>query len=171
MIFLKDSKVKTREYSPSIKIIKSSFSPAINGQAFPSFIKLGANFHTEEALSKIIDSNHTLELQPITNKLSDIAAQLETKDLYNSFLLIIETIKISKSQKLWWSTPMINVGNDLDVVIEWWNKNKNLAFYINQSSIDYIKVWGSDIDSEMEDGLINSVHDGSIAKLWQWISH
>jgi hypothetical protein len=56
-------------------------------------------------------------------------------------------------------------------VIEWWNKNKNLAFYINQSSIDYIKVWGSDIDSEMEDGLINSVHDGSIAKLWQWISH
>ena len=171
MIFLKDSKVKTREYSPSSKIIKSSFSPMINDQIIPNVIKLGTNFHTEESLSKIIDSNHTLELQPITNRLSELSAQLETKTLYNTFLLIIETIKISKSQKLWWSSPMINVSDDLAVVIEWWNKNKNLAFYINQSSIDYIKVWGSDIDSDMEDGLINSVHDGSIAKLWQWISH
>jgi hypothetical protein len=171
MISLKDSRVKTREYLPSDKIIKSSFSPAINGQVIPSVIKLSANFRTEESLSKTIDSNLTLELQPITNRLSEIASQLETKTLHNTFLLIRETIKTSKLQKLWWSSPMINVSDDLEVVIEWWNNNKNLAFYINQSSIDYIKVWGSDIDNEMEDGLINSVRDGSIAKLWQWISH
>jgi len=171
MISLKDPRVKTKEYLPASKIIESSFPLAINCQVVPNYIKLSANFQTEESLSKIIDSNHTLELQLVTNRLLEIASQLEAKTLHNTFLLIREIIRISKSQKLWWSTPLINVSDDLDIVLEWWNKNKNLAFYINQSSIDYIKVWGADIDNEMEDGLIKSVHDGSIAKLWQWISH
>jgi hypothetical protein len=171
MISFVDTKAKTKEYFPNIKIVKSSFFPESNGQIILSFIKLSTDIQIEESLSKIIASNHTLEIQPITNRLEKIASQLETKTLHNTFLLIRELIKISKSQKLWWSTPMINVSDDFDVVLEWWNKNKSLAFYINQETIDYIKVWGADIDSEMEDGLINSVHDGSIAKLWQWISH
>ncbi len=171
MISFTDTKPKNKEYFPNSKIAKKSFFPLSNGQINSSSIKLSADFHTEESLSKIIDCNHTLELQPITNRLSKIASQLETKTLHNTFVLIREIIKTSKSQKLWWSTPMINVSDDLDVVLEWWHKNKNLAFYINQATTDYIKVWGSDIDTEMEDGLINSVHDGSIAKLWQWISH
>ena len=70
-----------------------------------------------------------------------------------------------------WSTPLINVNYDSDVVLEWWNKNKKLTFYINQSSIDYMKVWGADIDTEMEDGSLDSMRDGSIGRLWQWISH
>jgi len=171
MISFVDTKPKTKEYFPNIKVVKSSFFPVSNAQIIPSLIKLSADIQTEESLLKIIASNYTLELQPITNRLEKIASQLEIKTLHNTFLLIREIIKISKSQKLCWSSPMINVSDDLEVVLEWWNKNKNLAFYINQSTIDYIKVWGSDIDSAMEDGLINSVHDGSIAKLWQWISH
>jgi hypothetical protein len=66
---------------------------------------------------------------------------------------------------------IVNVSYDSDVVLEWWNKSKKLTFYINQSSLDYIKVWGSDIDTEMEDGSINSMHDYSIRRLWQWISN
>lgn len=170
MISSTEPKVKTKEYLPSRKIVKSSFPLKINFQVATRFNTLSPEVRIEESLSKIIDSNHTLELQPITNRLGEFAAKLETKTLYNTFLLTREIIKISKLQDLYWSTPMINVNDDSDVVLEWWNKNKKLTFYINQSTLDYIKVWGADIDSEMEDGLINSMQDCSIGQLWQWIS-
>ena len=153
-----NTKLKTKEFFSKSKIIKSS-------------IKLSADLKTEESLSKIIDSHHTLEIQPITDRLETISSRLENLTLHNTFRLIREILKVSKSQNLWWSTPMININDDLEIVLEWWNKDRKLTFYVNQSDLEYIKVWGADIDTEMEDGLINFKQDCSIGKLWQWISN
>jgi len=46
MISFVDTKTKTKEYFPNIKVVKSSFFPVNNGQMIPSFIKLSADIHT-----------------------------------------------------------------------------------------------------------------------------
>ncbi|MFM7888114.1 MAG: hypothetical protein ACKPCM_15805, partial [Pseudanabaena sp.] len=145
-------------------------APKITSSPVPSTIQISGNTKPKEALSNIINSSHILEIQPISQRLEKFSSKLDSKTLFNTFLLTREIIKESKVNSLWWSTPLVNVSCDSDVVLEWWNKSKKLTFYINQSSLDYIKVWGSDIDDEMEDGSINSMHDYSIGRLWQWIS-
>lgn len=158
-------------YAPKGNIIKLSFSPKITSPLIPSTIQINDNTKPKEALSNIINSSHILEIQPISKRLEKFTSKLASKTLFNTFLLTREIIKESKANSLWWSPPLVNVSYDSDVVLEWWNKSKKLTFYINQSSLDYIKVWGSDIDTEMEDGSINSMHDYSIRRLWQWISN
>lgn len=171
MISFTCNRANTELYIPSSKIIEPSFFSGSTVLRSTSTTMLSNIIDSSESLSKIIDSDHTLEIKPITERLEKISSPLESKTLLNTFSLVREIISVSKSQKLWWHQPLINVSYDLDVVLEWWNNNKNLAFYINQLNTDYIKVWGADIDEEMEDGSINSVRDGNIGNLWQWISH
>jgi hypothetical protein len=156
-------------YVPNGNIKRLSFFPKNTIPTIPITIKLGSNNKPTESSSNTI--NYTLELQPVTHRLESLSSQLDSKTLFNVFSLVREIIKESKGNLLLWSTPLINVNYDSDVVLEWWNKNKKLTFYINQSSIDYMKVWGADIDTEMEDGSLDSMRDGSIGRLWQWISH
>jgi hypothetical protein len=56
----------------------------------------------------------------------------------------------------------------LPVVLEWWHEDRKLDFDILGSNINYIKVWGADIDNEMEDGSI-TINEGDLISLWKWI--
>jgi hypothetical protein len=66
-------------------------------------------------------------------------------------------------------TPLINNTLDNEVVLEWWNSKKKLTIYLSDTSTNYIKVWGADMSSEMEDGLISS--DKDIVDIWKWFSN
>lgn len=65
-----------------------------------------------------------------------------------------------------WFAPLIN-RTELEVVLEWWCRNKKLTVYIENNTKTYIKVWGVDIDNEMEEGIISS--DQDFVELWKWL--
>lgn len=67
----------------------------------------------------------------------------------------------------WWNDPLLNIGIENEIVLEWWNNSKKLTIYVDEDSIDVLKVWGADIDNEMEDDSINLKQD--LTSLWEWI--
>jgi hypothetical protein len=69
--------------------------------------------------------------------------------------------------KMWWNEPLINLSFDSEVVFEWWHGINKLTVYILEDTAEYIKVWGSDIDNEMEDGSATS--PAEIMALWKWL--
>lgn len=54
-----------------------------------------------------------------------------------------------------------------DVVFEWWYGDKKLTIYFGHEHIEYVKVWGDNIDEEMDDGTIAD-HSG-FDELWRWL--
>lgn len=66
-----------------------------------------------------------------------------------------------------WRTPLISSG-DGDVLFEWWNGNKGLAVYVSaKGEARYVKHWGHDIDSHMEEG--NADSHAARKELWSWL--
>lgn len=68
----------------------------------------------------------------------------------------------------WWYAPLLNINFENEIILEWWNQSKKITIYVSEESIDYIKVWGADMDNEMEDGSISLEDD--LTYLWQWIA-
>ena len=71
--------------------------------------------------------------------------------------------------ELKWHAPTLSL-NEIEgsIEISWWRANKSLIVSVEPDSpISYLKVWGPNIHSEMEEG-----HDTSAAhliELWQWL--
>lgn len=39
-----------------------------------------------------------------------------------------------------------------EVVLEWWNGERKLTVYIESEGMHYVKSWGADINTDMQDG-------------------
>jgi len=66
-----------------------------------------------------------------------------------------------------WDAPNVTGGSEGEVVLEWWHGTKKLTIYIAPARIDYVKVWGTDIDHEMEDGELTTY--SVFLSLWEWL--
>lgn len=66
-----------------------------------------------------------------------------------------------------WSAPHVSANEEGHVVFEWWVGEKKLTIYVRNNKITFIKVWGSNIDDDMEDGCVT---DAGFPKLWQWLN-
>ncbi len=53
------------------------------------------------------------------------------------------------------------------IVFEWWNMERKLTIYVGDEGYEYIKVWGSDMDDEMEDGFARNLLE--IYPLLSWL--
>ena len=95
---------------------------------------------------------------------------LDYRVLYKAEELIKKLCFISKKNKLWWYQPLLNISIDDEIVFEWWHKEKKLTIYVCPNTIYFIKVWGPDMDDEMEDGSIYLSNNDAILSLWQWIA-
>lgn len=53
-----------------------------------------------------------------------------------------------------WHTPHVAANADGDVMFEWWNEEtqKGLAVYVSERNATYILDWGTNMETEMEDG-------------------
>src|SRR5947209_4094563 len=51
-----------------------------------------------------------------------------------------------------WINPNVTASADGEVVFEWWYGQKKLTVYVSDESVDYVQVWGTNIDSEMAEG-------------------
>ncbi len=68
---------------------------------------------------------------------------------------------------LGWIKPNVTGGPEGGVVFEWWYGKRKLTVYIEEQSIEYVQVWGTDVDAKITDGSIESVSDSR--KLWMWL--
>jgi hypothetical protein len=66
-----------------------------------------------------------------------------------------------------WSSPHITLSESGEVVFEWWHDSKKVTLYFGHATPEYIKVWGTDIDTEMESGTLS---DGwNVTAIWLWL--
>jgi hypothetical protein len=66
-----------------------------------------------------------------------------------------------------WLEPNVTASAEGEVAFEWRQGTKNLTIYIGNQSAEYGKDWGTDINTEMEDGPAES----PIIRraLWKWL--
>lgn len=67
-----------------------------------------------------------------------------------------------------WRDPHVTADEDGDAAFEWRNGEKGLAVYVSGEDASYIKHWGVDIASEMEDG--DASTSESRRELWSWLT-
>jgi hypothetical protein len=68
---------------------------------------------------------------------------------------------------LGWIKPSVTGGPEGGVVFEWWYGKRKLTVYVEEQSIEYVQVWGTDVDAKITDGAIESMSDSR--ELWMWL--
>lgn len=66
-----------------------------------------------------------------------------------------------------WEEPHTAPDENGDVAFEWWHDGRNLVVYVSPDMVDYLKVWGPDIESQMMDGEVKGREDNK--NLWLWL--
>ena len=67
-----------------------------------------------------------------------------------------------------WIRPNVIADANGDVVFEWWRGKKKLTVYIGDESAEYVKIWGTDIHSEMSEGDAEAI--STCRALWLWLT-
>jgi hypothetical protein len=98
-------------------------------------------------------------------RIAELGADNETYKYTTEWLQQLR--KIVVANQMWWGEPLINLSIDSEIVFEWWHGTKKLTVYILRNTAEYIKVWGTDIDNEMEDGTSSSPTE--LTALWKWL--
>ncbi|MBI3527635.1 MAG: hypothetical protein HY067_06670 [Betaproteobacteria bacterium] len=88
----------------------------------------------------------------------------------NSIASAVEAIEElfdqTKIANFGWVDPHVGLNERGDVVFEWWNYHKKLTLYFSPETIEYVSSWGSNIETQMEAGVLEK--DG-FADLWRWL--
>jgi hypothetical protein len=66
-----------------------------------------------------------------------------------------------------WLRPYVVPDQDGDIVFEWSNGERTLSVYVSPDAVEYLKVWGADIHSQMEDDVMRTREDNR--SLWLWL--
>lgn len=66
-----------------------------------------------------------------------------------------------------WTEPHIGSNERGQVTLEWWREGRALTLFIRSGDqVDYLKAWGSNIASEMEDGTVERIADFIALSRW-----
>ena len=67
-------------------------------------------------------------------------------------------------------TDCLITEDENDLIFEWWNDPKKLTIYLNKKffKVDYIQVWGSDMQNEMQEGSIKSI--STLYAVFAWLN-
>lgn len=113
------------------------------------------------------------------NQVRDVKSKMSGITLYVALFIAAKLVcklrTTATENNLWWKAPLVNISNlgegefEEQVVLEWWNKKRKYTIYIDyEKNINYLAVWGADMDNEMEEGDINIEND--LTEFWEWIS-
>jgi hypothetical protein len=67
-----------------------------------------------------------------------------------------------------WLQPHVTSSAEGEVVLEWWNEPKKLTHYFSASEAGFVRSWGPDIVSEMDDG--DAASTTCRQQLWNWLT-
>jgi hypothetical protein len=72
------------------------------------------------------------------------------------------------ARRLRWEEPHVGVNERGQVTLEWWKGTRSLTIFIRaEDQIEYLKAWGENIESDMEDGELNRLAD--FVALCRWL--
>ncbi len=69
---------------------------------------------------------------------------------------------------LTWREPHISADEVGDVTFEWWQGSRKVTCYFGAESMLVVKVWGANIETEMEDLPIH--HVSAFGEVWTWLN-
>lgn len=117
-----------------------------------------------------VDKPLVTRLDRLASNLADYKIlRLEYPQTIEKAEKLIEQLSSGALENHWcWQDSLVNITFEHEIVLEWWNKSKKITIYVSEEAIDYIKVWGADMDDEMAEGSINLNDD--LTHLSQWIS-
>jgi len=124
------------------------------------------NFSTSKVLRRRFPADNQRAFWAAYVPIQSASVSLDNRDIEKAVNLLLGFKKISDQTNLQWKDPLVNVNED-EIVFEWWNDPKKISIYVEHESIQYIKVWGADMDNQMEDGEIRNV--SQMLSLWQWL--
>ncbi|MEH2275067.1 MAG: hypothetical protein V7K40_09860 [Nostoc sp.] len=135
--------------------------------------KIASSVQRVKAISEQSDNYAVLELSSWSyspahkthKRIAELGADNETYKYAIEWLKQLRTVVAAN--QMWWGEPLVNLSFDSEIVFEWWHETKKLTVYILGNTAEYIKVWGTDIDNEMEDGTSSS--PAELTALWKWL--
>ena len=65
-----------------------------------------------------------------------------------------------------WLTPFISSDEDGNVTVEWCGEGRRLHIQIGENEVEYIQVWGINIDTEMH---VDFLKRDDYLTLWEWL--
>jgi hypothetical protein len=66
-----------------------------------------------------------------------------------------------------WVAPHIGASESGEITFEWWNGIRKVTMYFGDYSVDVIRVWGINIDSEMHLAHVDQIAE--LAPVWAWL--
>ena len=84
----------------------------------------------------------------------------------NAFARLPEicSMAIKSSQ---WVNPHVSASESGEITFEWWHADKKLTLYFGQDGVEAIRVWGPDIDEEMQHFHLERVEE--LTPSWTWL--
>jgi len=66
-----------------------------------------------------------------------------------------------------WEEPHLGVNERGQITMDWWKGTRSLTIFIrSEDRIEYLRAWGKDIETEMEDGELNRLADFVALSRW-----
>lgn len=86
-----------------------------------------------------------------------------------AYLAVLEMFQTASLSGYGWANPNVSADESGAAVFEWWSGARKLTVYVTPSQMSYVRVWGDDMDEEMEDGEIDDL-DYDFTALWGWLN-
>ena len=133
-----------------------------------------ANMEKENPGKTSIEYLHRRE---ILDRLDVIAQREDNWDGYESkkptqstlnhaekFVVDLLTSLISAGHS--WRMPFISSDEDGYITVEWYEDERELHIQIGENEAEYLQVWGTNIDTDMDEGFLNR---DNFLTLWEWL--
>lgn len=66
-----------------------------------------------------------------------------------------------------WTEPHIGANERGQITLEWWRDDRTLTLFVrSEDQVDYLKAWGANIETEMEDGEVSRLADFIALSRW-----
>ncbi len=66
-----------------------------------------------------------------------------------------------------WESPHVSTSESGSVTFEWWSGDKKLTLYFDDLHMKVVRVWGEDINSEMD--IVDLPHVLWFGDVWAWL--
>jgi hypothetical protein len=69
-----------------------------------------------------------------------------------------------------WSNPHVSANEGGGIVLEWWRDPRKLTVYVTSTDLSYIRVWGDDVETEMDEGNLTVEPRLDFGAVWSWLN-
>ncbi len=82
--------------------------------------------------------------------------------------LVVDLLDTIISAEYSWIAPFISSDESGSITVEWYEEERELHLLIGENEAEYLQVWGTNIDTDMDEGFLNR---DNYLTLWEWLFH